>query len=98
MKLSKGGQVPPAIFEWTGDSREKCRRCQLRSGLKLHLYISQPPCEYLTPFHIVVIHLRAAVIRLFVHAQPILLPTCSRNRKVIKNLSTIEMYDVHINE
>lgn len=44
VKLSKGGQVPPAIFEWTGDSREKCRRCQLRSGLKFHLYISQPPC------------------------------------------------------
>ncbi|KAG0580488.1 hypothetical protein KC19_4G177000 [Ceratodon purpureus] len=44
VNASKRRQPPPKIFEWTADRGDGCRRCRLRPGLEIHLYISQPPC------------------------------------------------------
>jgi tRNA-specific adenosine deaminase 1 len=34
----------PAVFEWASDVDGDFAKCQLRRGLEIHLYISQPPC------------------------------------------------------
>lgn len=47
---SKKGAQPPPVFEWVPGTGER-RKCQLRAGLEVHLYISQPPCAHLLLLH-----------------------------------------------
>jgi hypothetical protein len=42
----------PAVFEWASDVDGDFAKCQLRRGLEIHLYISQPPCDLSSVSHV----------------------------------------------
>ncbi|CAK9201682.1 unnamed protein product [Sphagnum troendelagicum] len=51
----------PAVFEWASDVDGDFAKCQLRRGLEIHLYISQPPCDLSSVSHVVAYYVHKIV-------------------------------------
>lgn len=70
LKASRGPQPSSPIFEWTCDTKDEFRQCRLRTGLKLHLYVSQPPCEHLWWSYFVTILWKTYDLQYILHGLP----------------------------
>ncbi|CAM6029267.1 unnamed protein product [Sphagnum balticum] len=51
----------PAVFEWASAVDGDFAKCQLRRGLEIHLYISQPPCDLSSVSHVVAYYVHKIV-------------------------------------